>query len=410
MIVDGQSHCEQYLSQCRSNTIPLSTLQVAQLKASIHSARAALEACGDDQTHSRHELARILEFQNSLLAPIRKIPPEILSYIFMFVATPIYCTRPNYYTSPKLQSLVFRLTWTCSWWRCHVVAEPALWSSFKIDCDVPFRSYTADQRAFVRECVARSGDHTSLHWNFRNVRNIRSWSYLLRHAKRLETLHCESWNLQMLHDELRRLFKRLHKKASEDSAEIFFPRLEHLSLAIPGVSDMQSLANIGPMDDLFAKCPSLHTLSINLLRETDPIDLSHLTDLRIGSYYMGRSFSALLSKCPMLQTFTVDRFVADPDLFSRSSSYIPPLMHHTNLTALKITWFDRHCVPGFWKCVRLPNLTFLRVSVKGFRTSGDGELQGLLRELREMVLTSQSMPSDTLESFLKELNVYGLDV
>ncbi|KAE9383268.1 hypothetical protein BT96DRAFT_929909 [Gymnopus androsaceus JB14] len=88
------------------------------------------------------------------------------------------------------------------------------------------------------------------------------------------------------------------------------------------------------------------------------IDLSHLTELSIGTRYMGSSAAILLAKCPLLQTFTVGHF--DNGLGGDEGLSIPSI-HHTRLTSLNLRELNSFSARIFWKNLSLPNLSHLSV-------------------------------------------------
>jgi len=82
----------------------------------------------------RHKREALLTYSNThiaLVAPIRRLPPEILSEIF------IHCMSPNsfdckLYDSRNLDKAPLLLGQVCSRWRSISLSTPRLWTSFTL--------------------------------------------------------------------------------------------------------------------------------------------------------------------------------------------------------------------------------------------------------------------------------------
>ncbi|KIK59265.1 hypothetical protein GYMLUDRAFT_675397 [Collybiopsis luxurians FD-317 M1] len=390
--------------KCRSNSIPTTSVELAQLRALIQDTRNALKTCTDEKTHA--QLEQILRFQESLLSPIRTLPPEILYEIFKFLVTSIN------FTPFKLQGSVFTLTWVCFWWRNCALSHTTLWSSYTVGA-----AYLWDRNLSVdwllKECLSRSGNYSPLNITIMTSGepfDTEIWTPLLDHTKRWRNLRLVPLNLSAL------LYLRNELEVRQEDHDglttTYFPYLEKLTLIIPNVLDMDELPII-PLHDLFSTCPSLHTLRMSHLRVSDILDFSHLTALRIDECYQGRFFATLLAKCPLLQTFTVGRFISGNDP-TPTTSYILRISH-TNLTTLNLTWYDKNCAIGFWQYVSLPKLACLLVSVKGYQAFEANSRPDPLRELKKMILESKcslvkihlgrSLPYDAIVSFFEGLDI-----
>ncbi|KAE9398435.1 hypothetical protein BT96DRAFT_1020094 [Gymnopus androsaceus JB14] len=73
---------EEPFSRSRSNFIPNSAVERSQLRTLIEETRRNIQKFEDAQ---RVQLAKILEFQESLLSPIRTLPPEIINEVSQLV-------------------------------------------------------------------------------------------------------------------------------------------------------------------------------------------------------------------------------------------------------------------------------------------------------------------------------------
>lgn len=75
---------------------------------------------------SEEATAKSIANLRSLLSPIRRLPPEILTEIFQYCLPPDKFIRPSPYEAPLL------LTHVCSAWRNACLANPLLWRSLEI--------------------------------------------------------------------------------------------------------------------------------------------------------------------------------------------------------------------------------------------------------------------------------------
>ena len=78
----------------------------------------------DSLARERQNLAQSLDEHRSLVAPIRRIPQEMLSEIFSHCIGSLPCIEGD--SAPML------LTFVCSRWRRVVISSPALWSNIYV--------------------------------------------------------------------------------------------------------------------------------------------------------------------------------------------------------------------------------------------------------------------------------------
>ncbi|KDQ62007.1 hypothetical protein JAAARDRAFT_123034, partial [Jaapia argillacea MUCL 33604] len=84
----------------------------------------------------------------SLLAPIRRLPPEIISKIFAHTLGPGL-------VDPLKHPLPVLLTHVCSYWRHIALSTPTLWSSLSVEPRYDHNS--AQTKQILDEFLARSG-------------------------------------------------------------------------------------------------------------------------------------------------------------------------------------------------------------------------------------------------------------
>ncbi|KAF9067479.1 hypothetical protein BDP27DRAFT_1267445 [Rhodocollybia butyracea] len=161
----------QYLSLPRlEGPISLTLNEIATIKARISEAQEQLNtlenpmnkdgAVNLDSTSLKdRKNAEIASLQN-ILSPIRRMPPEIVSEIFM-----IYCSmyHRNYGGLHQATRTRIILTSVCAAWRNAAVATPELWSELKVYREGYRRTNPADSD-IVTQWLSRSGD-LPLHLN-----------------------------------------------------------------------------------------------------------------------------------------------------------------------------------------------------------------------------------------------------
>ncbi|THU92377.1 hypothetical protein K435DRAFT_613542, partial [Dendrothele bispora CBS 962.96] len=92
---------------------------------------ARLEMAISSLKHKRANLKRYLANYSSLLSPIRHLPPEILTLVFLFL-----CREPiNEFDNSNLNIVLpaFNLSRVCATWRQVALNTPAIWSNVLFD-------------------------------------------------------------------------------------------------------------------------------------------------------------------------------------------------------------------------------------------------------------------------------------
>jgi hypothetical protein len=159
-----QHRSEEILTKLRSNNFPKSSVERAHLRALIARTRSDLNLCSDIIT--RIQVLKTLELQESLLAPIRILPSEILTGIFDLVIRTGY-PEISYISLPrKLRGTIFTFTWVCAWWRSEALSHPAFWSRIGINLPMGGPKVDVGPRVhvlkFMQECILRSGSRAPM--------------------------------------------------------------------------------------------------------------------------------------------------------------------------------------------------------------------------------------------------------
>ncbi|KAE9401021.1 hypothetical protein BT96DRAFT_1093853 [Gymnopus androsaceus JB14] len=374
--LSASKNYEEAFARIRSNDIPKSAIERSQLRALVEATRNDLGICNADDI-SRGYLAKTLECYESLLAPIRTLPSEIMISIFKLVvwdddfveiATgPFRCSGP-----------IFPLTWVNYRWREIIISQPSFWSSLDLFLRVYGREADFQLMAdVVGECLLRSGTIAPLHLKIL----VRGWDARASsgqlHVLNMLNEHAYRWKeivFECLLPEPH-LAHMLNQICSQNTS---LPALEVVNLSTTNKEKPFLLGFFGPT---FIHLPRLHTLFISLLRSTDLvlIDLQQLTTFRIN-HYIGCSFAALLENCPLLEHLEISEITSSD---AGVSSTIP-FVHHTHLTSLHLNnlqWFPI----GLWQSVHLPNLTHLEVN--GYM--GRGSFLNTFEEVKTMLVQSK---------------------
>ncbi|THV02265.1 hypothetical protein K435DRAFT_358173 [Dendrothele bispora CBS 962.96] len=82
----------------------------------------------------QQRIYRRIDQYRSLLAPIRKLPPEVLGYIFRLI-----CTENS--AATEIDCPAVHLSHVCAGWRDLARTTPSLWSNISINLSVQSFSY-----------------------------------------------------------------------------------------------------------------------------------------------------------------------------------------------------------------------------------------------------------------------------
>jgi len=92
--------------------------------------------------NKRNEMKKTANQLQSLLSPIHRLPPEMLSSIFMF------CCEKNTF-KPNRMPAVFKLSVVGRRWREIVISRPHLWESLS----VPYWRWRRQQQSMLKNCT-----------------------------------------------------------------------------------------------------------------------------------------------------------------------------------------------------------------------------------------------------------------
>ncbi|KAF9065175.1 hypothetical protein BDP27DRAFT_1450379 [Rhodocollybia butyracea] len=398
LLLAYQKDYTKTLTKVRSNDIPGSSGEKAELHAYVVRACKDFDSCAEDTT--RTHISKTLELQESLLAPIRILPSEILYEIFQLVVRT--SSRPGFepgirYVAPKncmgngkLCGTDFLFTWVCVWWRNEAPSQPAFWSCI----DVRFRHRdphpSFEMLEFLKQCISRTGSYAPMNiridLDYSNNQTIaparlRVLETLLERADRWRTLTLNAYGRLDFSLQIINLFDANHARAPSVP---LFPALEDLMLTLRRC-DPPSL------ERMFHYFPPLQSLDTSALFETDTVNFELLLKLRVR-VYTGHSLAGLLRKCPSLKYLKVSCFTSQHRSTLATSFIDTNVISHPLLSRIEMGSV-RNIHLGAWSFVCLPSLTQLDVSL--YATIPERELEEIfelgtpLTELREMIERSR---------------------
>ncbi|KAF9068776.1 hypothetical protein BDP27DRAFT_1421589 [Rhodocollybia butyracea] len=150
----------EFLAKSRHNDIPSSPVARARLCALIDQTQQDLQSCS--KISICNQIYRVLELEESLLAPIRILPSDILTEIFQLVIEtsrkPGISITYTSWMSSKLSGCIFLLTWICFRWRDKALSNSTFWSRIAVTYTSFLHASPTDEvTAFLNECILRSG-------------------------------------------------------------------------------------------------------------------------------------------------------------------------------------------------------------------------------------------------------------
>ncbi|KAF9067261.1 hypothetical protein BDP27DRAFT_1328942 [Rhodocollybia butyracea] len=321
-----QALYKEFLTKSRHNDIPSSPT------------RSDLETCSESITRS--QLSRVLELQESLFAPIRILPLDVLTDIFKLVIETSSKPGITSWKSPKLSGCIFALTWICSRWRDMALSNSTFWSRIQVIHGFWDEPPTAEVTAFLNECILRSGVSVpmSITISSRRNENLPALNTMLvaqAHRWRQATLFLSS------QQEVDSVFPF-------EPSSTRFPLLEDLSFD----SDEANIAS-----RIFECHPPLQKLGLGRLWEsyTGVIASRNLKVLKIHSY-IGVSLARLLHLCPCLEFLKIQSFKFKENADAKK------ITCWSSLSTLDIGG-SGDVDNGAWTGVTLPKLTKLNVTL-----------------------------------------------
>jgi hypothetical protein len=163
------------------------TISTAQARIShVDSEIARLMDSVEDLQHRRSALLTYTQNHTVLIAPIRRLPPEILSYIFIQCRDIRWLDPEACFLPPRLDKTPLLLGTICSRWRSISLSTPRLWASFSLNIRP---KYLKAHVELAKIWFARSG---TCPLSIR-LRSDLSFQNNMQRLIQVFLLHCERW-------------------------------------------------------------------------------------------------------------------------------------------------------------------------------------------------------------------------
>jgi hypothetical protein len=270
---------------------------------------------------SRDKLRKAAGQATSLVAPIRRLPPEILVEIFVLTYSTTYfeCNSQLAERAGDCGVPMMLAGKVCSSWRQLVLTTPSLWSHITIHDDFRRESLALPAVPSLEQALALSGN-VLLHLELECMADSSPVTTLIRQ-------YSQRWKHIAIAGK-HNLFVEVFNPSS--LPDLSFPALSSLYLTRQGSSAIQESS---PMIKL-QSAKNLRTLFLSDIRSPDqalPIDLpwEQLEELTFGLFYLPVFFIAL-PKCTSIRKATLFS-----TLTAELQNSIPDRLSSTTLTELQ---------------------------------------------------------------------------
>ena len=162
------------------DTISDTQYQIAVIDANL----TGLMVKVDELRSKRDALVHYTTRHSALIAPIRRLPPEVMSEIFLHCMAPVDPFDPR--ESPRLDKSPLLVSQLCSRWRKIALSTPRLWTSFALTIQP---KYLKDDVLLAKTWLGRSGTcPLSIALGSRG-----NYSRSMQSLTDVFLLHCERW-------------------------------------------------------------------------------------------------------------------------------------------------------------------------------------------------------------------------
>jgi len=367
--------------------------------AEISSLTSALEGLKKRKAH----LQSVKDNYRTLLAPVRKLPVEILLEIFSLL-----CTKsPGLsVTSACRRSLVCTPTLdiasTCNHWRKIALSNPSLWSNISIDLayrglSIPDLVKLYLQRSksvlLTLTITAFRLDHNTMDDDDRHLKELsqESWEILRSILDEMPRWSRASFDLST--SIYRSVDEWAYHGWEEDIPDHPSPNLTHLRLAW---EDESGSGDEG-LNDFFHKFRSaskLRVLQVPCFQSSFPLPFEKIVEAKL-LYHSGHQMRAFLQRCSRLKVLSISQaFWAQ-----KISSDRPIVSHILESITINLGRLDSKLGKTL-SSLDLPNLTSLSLSREPFSNDDAESQRNFSRSLKQMLDKSQRILSLTLDGFL----------
>jgi F-box-like len=181
----------------------------------------------DKITHLQIVMGRVIQKRDALVTPITRLPPEVLSEIFIHcIDMCSFDLHDQRNLTPRLDKTPLLLGSVCSRWRSISLSTPRLWASFTLTIRP---TYQKNDVVLANTWLARAGTCPL----YISLGSLGSYQNCMRPLMKVFARHCEHWydvylslprhvlrSLSAVKNRLPRL-RKLHFSGSLDSIDIF---------------------------------------------------------------------------------------------------------------------------------------------------------------------------------------------
>lgn len=396
----------------RSNCIPSSS-QAQDILKSIAHGKSLLQSLEIEIQRVREVLADLeqrheniknhVTCQESLLSPIRRVPPEILGQIFLALRD---LSGPICFGDEALENVeLWTLLRVCRFWRDVVLSYSELWSQFNIVHQPFSRPSERDADMMLHQTLQLTSDCIS-HSRNRPLRFVFHANGGFLEAGKLLAVESPRWssvafnNLPVLQTLEPEIYGRL-------------PNLRSLDLDGLG-KEWESQSR--PLQ-AFSRAPSLTRLSINEFdRPQDHFILPWHQVTRFTSFGL-RRFLPILHLMPSLIEYTSIEDICQPDEIqerillpnlerlevtsnSPTTSQMFDALKTPKLSSLHLfskRGFSRIYAAAVAQMIQWSECIVKRLSVTDYAVDSIFRILGEVRSLEELVITNVMYPSELLD-------------
>ncbi|KAF5329125.1 hypothetical protein D9758_017149 [Tetrapyrgos nigripes] len=309
----------------------------------------------------RKTLQRYTDEHRSLLAPVRRLPVELISEIFAFATCPDGLTiGQGYIDTPTLA-----FSQTCNVWKNIVYSRPALWSCWDIDLG----NSTPRTISLLQQYLDRSGDAPL---------TFKISATDIDDEDALDELHKDGWNMLEiilshrlqwkeatfnLHWDIYtegyyRMRSSIPRQTDRplDSLEVLNIHWTCDSMVLDPDADSDSDPNKKTFFHLFPGWPALRSLSLDAFHPFLPFPFEKLQELKICDNCADGSPGDIFELCGGLEHLSLrtgDQYLGDFDDLN---------VTHKSLQSLELYVGDEYAAIGLFEGLTVPCLTTLKVS------------------------------------------------
>ncbi|TFK53413.1 hypothetical protein OE88DRAFT_1655530 [Heliocybe sulcata] len=388
---------EPAIEHLRRSNDPPSGMEDATLRGYLSDSYGVLQSVDSEIATLRERLAQRIRERDAiraqmdeckgLLSPLRRLPLELLSHIF------VDCLPGNTFIIPHRLSAPLLLTQVCSTWRRTALSTSALWCSLKIEMgqrDEPRTHLTKAE--LMRTWLSRAGVRPlSLHYadNRDGVDIVPDGPDML-HILREYLPQC-----RVLH---------FFALSGETLGGVRFPYLERLDISVVFRLPRDFLIWTPCIESL--KVSWAHFLYLDMAN----MPWENLTSLHIRSIHRPRECVNALRKCTALRTCTLE-LNRNWDAEVEDKTDVPEKVVLPGLQFLKLATHTSGIFDAIAESIIAPALKHLEISSLFSKVGSYDVWSSMFIEsgiaLETLDLHSIQPPFDTLEDFINMLELMG---